>query len=175
MDKKMDISRSFPHLAPQTTRGATRVPPGCHQGATRRQAPEPELTESLWIRLVPRLDVLRLCGDGQVAASVFGHLAQQIFQELVDWKWLEKVSLESHQAGAEADGNIAKSGEQKMFWVTGGEVLLPAVYHFNKYSSHASSFTNSSPLTKLHPIHPLTRSLTCDSCFESGLERLKTL
>lgn len=27
----MDISRSFPHLAPQTTRGATRVPPGCHQ------------------------------------------------------------------------------------------------------------------------------------------------
>lgn len=61
------------------------------------QAPEPELPESLWIRLVPRLDPRRLCRDGQVAGSVFGHLAQQIFQELVEWKWLEKVSLESHQ------------------------------------------------------------------------------
>lgn len=61
------------------------------------QAPEPELTESLWIRLVPRLDVQRLCAHGQVAGTIFGHLAQQIFQELVDWNWLEKVSLESHQ------------------------------------------------------------------------------
>ncbi|CAL1141606.1 unnamed protein product [Cladocopium goreaui] len=61
------------------------------------QVPEPELTESLWIRLVPRLDLQRLCSDGQVAGSVFGLLARQIFQELVDWKWLEKVSLESHQ------------------------------------------------------------------------------
>jgi len=88
--------------------------------------PEPELTESLWIRLVPRLDLQRLCSDGQVAGSVFGLLAQQIFQELVDWKWLEKVSLESHQAAAA--GMLLQRVDIRCFlWVARGEVLpIPA-------------------------------------------------